>query len=484
MSFIKKMFSQATKNESESGKKVNHVVVEIEITEHEYMALDGDDEMVGGESFVFNGDESPDFIRITVDGNEIEFDEDELSDRSKYSDYEPFNMEEKWDSEGIAKFGYYDNIAGKTWEFDVEDFDIEKLSFYYQCFDVKFGPADYDSEEHRITLRYDEAEIEEDFDAYSCDNGEFEQEWCLYDDEDDDECSYEEEDEEEEDSSESDRERVSRIFGILSYAIANVDNEVTQEEVSAILGTAKSMDLDCDIVRQRIVMEAKGERDYDSQSTLAASLLEGAREPMFNALVRVALSDFKLSQKELAFLGGISEIWNMDEDLVNAILNYHVEMFGKVHPDRNLEIEEEEENNNCCLEDTDALWAAVIENLPEEIKANVSAPEGKAYIHIKPKNKHLGVKDFKYCVEYSKKSSSACVNIETLNGGEEAKATIQQFINEKEEECIVKSAVAQQGVKNKNKWKWEVTTSAEELNGDLVKWYVETIISFWYFFEE
>jgi len=274
MSFIKKMFSQATKNESESGKKVNHVVVEIEITEHEYMALDGDDEMVGGESFVFNGDESPDFIRITVDGNEIEFDEDELSDRSKYSDYEPFNMEEKWDSEGIAKFGYYDNIAGKTWEFDVEDFDIEKLSFYYQCFDVKFGPADYDSEEHRITLRYDEAEIEEDFDAYSCDNGEFEQEWCLYDDEDDDECSYEEEDEEEEDSSESDRERVSRIFGILSYAIANVDNEVTQEEVSAILGTAKSMDLYCDIVRQRIVMEDKVERDYDSQSTLAASLLE------------------------------------------------------------------------------------------------------------------------------------------------------------------------------------------------------------------
>lgn len=339
MSFIKKMFNQATKNESESGKKVNHVVVEIEITEHEYMALDGDDEMVGGESFVFNGDESPDFIRITVDGNEIEFDEDELSDRSKYSDYEPFDMEEKWDSEDIAKFGYYDNIAGKTWEFDVEDFDIEKLSFYYQCFDVKFGPADYDSEEHRITLRYDEAEIEEDFDAYSCENGEFEQEWCLYDDEDDDECSYEEED------------------------------------------------------------------------------------------------------------------------------------------------EEEEENKNCCLEDTDALWAAVIENLPEEIKANVSAPKGKAYIHIKPKNKHLGVKDFKYCVEYSKKSSSACVNIETLNGGEEAKATIQQFINEKEEKCIVKSAVAQQGVKNKNKWKWEVTTSAEELNGDLVKWYVETINAFWSFFE-
>lgn len=71
-------------------------------------------------SFVFNSDDSPGFIRITVDGKEIKFDEDALSDKSEYSDYEPFDMEEKWNSEDIVKFGYYNNISGKTWEFDVD----------------------------------------------------------------------------------------------------------------------------------------------------------------------------------------------------------------------------------------------------------------------------------------------------------------------------------------------------------------------------
>lgn len=52
------------------------------------------------------------------------------------------------------------------------------------------------------------------------------------------------------------------------------------------------------------------------------------------------------------------------------------------------------------IESTDELWEVVISNLPEEIKANVSAFAGKAYIHIKPNSKHLGVNDFKYCVEY------------------------------------------------------------------------------------
>ena len=255
-SFLKNLFGQASNGEPESGKKVNHVVVDIEITEHEYMAFDADDEMVGGESFVFNGDDSPGFIRITVDGNEIKFDEDDLCDRSKYSDYEPFDMEEKWNSEDIVKFGYYDNLAGRTWEFDVEDFDINKLSFYYQCFDVNFSPADYESEEHRLTLRYDGKEIEEDYNAYSCDNGEFEQEWYMYDD-DDDECYPEDEDE----SPESDLEAASKVFGILAYTIANIDDEVAEEEMNTILQASKAMNLDFDIVRQRVIMEAKGERD-------------------------------------------------------------------------------------------------------------------------------------------------------------------------------------------------------------------------------
>ena len=38
--------------------------------------------------------------------------------------------------------------------------------------------------------------------------------------------------------------------------------------------------------------------------------------------------------------------------------------------------------------------------------------------------------------------------------------------------------------KNKNKWFWSVTTSAEKLNEELVVWYVETITAFYDFFEQ
>ncbi len=134
--------------------------------------------------------------------------------------------------------------------------------------------------------------------------------------------------------------------------------------------------------------------------------------------------------------------------------------------------------------DVETLWAAVIERLPNEISVNASTWEGKPYIHIKPQSKHLGVKDFKYCVEYSSKNSRACVNVESLNGGEEAKRTIQEYIDSKDGPKLIKAMVAQQGAKNKNKWFWSVTTSAEKLNEELVVWYVETITAFYDFFEQ
>ena len=336
--FLKKLFTQTTENESESGKKLNHVVVEIEIAEHEYMAFDSDDEMVESESFVFNGDDSPGFIRITVDGNEIEFDEDTLSDRSKYSDYESFDLETKWNSDDIVKFGYYDNLAGKTWEFDVENFDIEKMSFYYQCFDVKFGPADYDCEEHRITLRYAGEEIEEDYDAYSCENGEFEQEWCLYDDED---CCDDDDSNNSEDDDESSIDSVSRVFGILAFKAANLDDVVTEEEVGAIIGIANSFGLNVDLVKQAVMLEKMGIRSYDNQSELAVSIPEEYYDNVFQGIIMVLIADFKLRQAELDFLSGLKDIWRLDDDYVDDVLNYHVQRLRARHPEREFEVEGE-----------------------------------------------------------------------------------------------------------------------------------------------
>ena len=49
---------------------------------------------------------------------------------------------------------------------------------------------------------------------------------------------------------------------------------------------------------------------------------------------------------------------------------------------------------------TEELWNTVINGLPEDVKENATVPAGKPYVHIKPKSKRLGVKDFKYCLEY------------------------------------------------------------------------------------
>ena len=135
------------------------------------------------------------------------------------------------------------------------------------------------------------------------------------------------------------------------------------------------------------------------------------------------------------------------------------------------------------FKNTDQLWGAVLAKLPNKIQEKVSAPAGKPYIHIKPQSKHIGIRDFKYCVEYSSKAEKASVHVESLNGGEAAKAKIQQFIDRHEDGHILDGVVAQQGAKNKNKWSWEVATPANELNEELVQWYIDTINAFYEFFE-
>ena len=132
---------------------------------------------------------------------------------------------------------------------------------------------------------------------------------------------------------------------------------------------------------------------------------------------------------------------------------------------------------------TEELWNTVINGLPEDVKENATVPAGKPYVHIKPQSKHLGVKDFKYCLEYSSRSAEAYVKVESLNGGEDAREAIQQFINCQGAGNILEGVTPQQGAKNKNKWSWVVSTPATELNDELAKWYADTLTAFWNFFE-
>ena len=135
------------------------------------------------------------------------------------------------------------------------------------------------------------------------------------------------------------------------------------------------------------------------------------------------------------------------------------------------------------FKNTDQLWGAVVGKLSNEIRENVYVPEGRAHFFIKHHGKHIGVKDFRYTILYSASTKTASVTVETPEGGEEAKAAIQKFIDSHSEGNILKGVAAKQGVKNKKKWSWAVTKEAEELNDELVRWYVDTINAFYQFFE-
>ncbi len=434
------------------------------------------------DSFAFHG---VDQIRIYVDGEDTGFDDYGL-DGDTQTDYEPFDLEEKWDNEDIVKFGYYENRVETIWEFDVEKFDINKLSFHHQCFDVIFGPADYNCEEDWLTLRYDGQSLEDNIVASNTSDGDFQQEWYMYDDEDDCDSDFAEDEEEEEDvetrlnneydevfndgdiytvkangkwgfadkdgeeliaprydwmgdefvegvivvgydgggigyvndegieivapkydracefcngfaavalngkwgfvdksgkevvevkydrvenfengkakvildeeefeidtqgnriegeeAEEDVTELLSKVFGTLAWVMADMDDEVTDEEIQAILGIANGFEIfDLDEVRQRLMFEKMGIRDYNSHTALAESVPAKYRTKMFQALTVVAASDFKIKQSEVALLGGLSEIWELDWDTTaNDIINSVMEHFSASHPDHEVEIE-------------------------------------------------------------------------------------------------------------------------------------------------
>ena len=335
----------ASKSEPNKSQK-QHVRVEVEITEHDYVAFDSDEEMT--DSFAFHG---VDQIRIYVDGEDTGFDDYGL-DGDTHTDYEPFDLEEKWDNEDIVKFGYYENRVETIWEFDVEKFDINKLSFHHQCFDVIFGPADYNCEEDWLTLRYDGQSLEDNIVASNTSDGDFQQEWYMYDDEDDCDSDFAEDEEEFEIDTQGNRIEgeeteedvtglLSKVFGTLAWVMADMDDEVTDEEIQAILGIANGFEIfDLDEVRQRLMFEKMGIRDYNSHTALAESVPAKYRTKMFQALTVVAASDFKIKQSEVALLGGLSEIWELDWDTTaNDIINSVMEHFSASHPDREVEIE-------------------------------------------------------------------------------------------------------------------------------------------------
>lgn len=145
---------------------------------------------------------------------------------------------------------------------------------------------------------------------------------------------------ESEETEEDVTELLSKVFGSLAWLVADMDDEISEDEIKTILTVAHGFEaFDLELVRQRIMLEKMGIRDYNSHKALAASVPEEFRQMMFQALTMVAVSDFQLKQSELDLLAGLSDIWEMDEETTNLIVNDIVERFSTLHPERTMEVE-------------------------------------------------------------------------------------------------------------------------------------------------
>jgi len=462
--------SKSSNAENSSGLcKQKHIRVEIQIAEHDYAAFDADESMVG-DTYAFNGEDGVENFELYIDGELYDFEDDDPMDvvDSKYSDYKKFDLEAKWDNEDVCSVGYYENMALLTWEFDVDKFEVEKLSINYDCYDVCFAPADYETENHILSLTYDGKTIEPS--SVGCSDGDLEQIWSKYDDEDDEEEIVEEVEDEPIDEfsieitpdtiiddiyvaftlkyphlhlrflsepgvmeelvdssktvaeirkilkskpavksgevqigggcviedvcnelnkygigdtwicchygddldpephgedrklafAESDSVEdapytiagqrkitedgkiieetpmcVSEKFGILAATMAGIDGSVEKDEIDMVLTIIQQNSEAFNIaeVRTALLKELKGIQEYDSQSAIVKSIKGDDRELIFQALIMVAVADFKLGQDELGFLGGIADLWEWDWDdcagMVRMVIENVQEAYGR-----------------------------------------------------------------------------------------------------------------------------------------------------------
>ena len=137
-------------------------------------------------------------------------------------------------------------------------------------------------------------------------------------------------------------------------------------------------------------------------------------------------------------------------------------------------------DNNETTQWTDILWDSVKKQLLPSIKSNISIPKGRPYILIASDCLKGTIA---YVAGYSIRHGLASVAVETY-GGEEAKSMIEEKIAYGPENHPLKSLGVKQGVKNKNKWAWTISIPMDKSNEELAKWYADTLLSFYRFFEQ
>ena len=128
---------------------------------------------------------------------------------------------------------------------------------------------------------------------------------------------------------------LSEKFGILAATMAGIDGGVEKDEIDMVLTIIQQNSEAFDIaeVRTALLKELKGIQEYESQSAIVKSIMGDDRELIFQALIMVAVADFKLGQDELSLLSGIADLWEWDWDdcagMIRMIIENVQEAYGR-----------------------------------------------------------------------------------------------------------------------------------------------------------
>lgn len=167
LSKIKDIPNQATREIMEQfiayqRQKSQHIVVIEEYNEIMYVAYDYEDRELDDSSATFRDFSIPRKVQITVDGKTIynEISLIELGDKEHHSKHEGYSLDELWENEDIFKVELDKSPTREKWEFDTEEFDIKKLGWATQLYNVTLNLADYCTEVALSSLEYDGEELE------------------------------------------------------------------------------------------------------------------------------------------------------------------------------------------------------------------------------------------------------------------------------------------------------------------------------------
>ncbi len=129
------------------------------------------------------------------------------------------------------------------------------------------------------------------------------------------------------------------------------------------------------------------------------------------------------------------------------------------------------------------IWREVKSKINEKIDNNITNQKDRHYISIKSKHSNQEFKCCYFC-QMGIRSGIISVVFETY-GGEADRDNVNAYLdNNNELRKSIPNIALKQGIKNKEKWAWNVSDTLNKSDKDLIEWFVKTFFSMYHIFEK